>query len=107
MDLEGLNELLQETGYAVAYDEFEEGENPELPWIAYYELNSDNFQADDSVFLNIKDVRIELYTERKDVKVERKLESLLNENGLVFNSYDEPIDDEDLYLHAIETRIWY
>ena len=111
MDLEGLKEVLLETGLPVVYEQFQAKEYndspPPLPWIVFYETNSDNFFADNKVYLNIRDVTIELYTEHKDITVEKQLESILTENGIVFNTYDELIEDEGLYLHSIDVRIWW
>lgn len=74
MTIEQIAAMLQETGIPFAYDHFAEGESPEPPFICYLLPGSDNFAADGKVYFKINEVRIELYTDKKDVSVERQVE---------------------------------
>ena len=47
-------------------DHFAEGESPDPPFICYLLPGSDNYSADGRVHFRISEVRIELYTDRKD-----------------------------------------
>ena len=69
MTIAQLAAMLQETGIPFAYDHFAEGESPEPPFICYLLPGSDNFAADGRVYFRINVVRIELYTDKKDVSV--------------------------------------
>ena len=97
MTVEQLAAVLQETGIPFAYDHFAEGESPEPPFICYLLPGSDNFAADGKVYFKINEVRIELYTDKKDVSVERQVESALDDRGIFYNKSEVWISEERLY----------
>ena len=97
MTIEQLAVMLQETGIPFAYDHFAEGESPEPPFICYLLLGSDNFAADGRVYFKINDVRIELYTDKKDVSVEKQVEDALDNQGIFYNKSEVWISEERLY----------
>ena len=104
MTIEDLVEMLQKTGIPFAYDHFAEGENPEPPFICYLIPGSNNFAADGKVYFRINQVRIELYTDSKDLAVERKMEMVLDESGIFYNKSEVWIQSEKLYevLYSFE-----
>ena len=104
MTIENLVEMLQETGIPFAYDHFAEGESPEPPFICYLLPGSNNFAADGKVYFRINQVRIELYTDSKDLAVERKVEMVLDESGIFYNKSEVWIQSEKLYevLYSFE-----
>ena len=97
MTIEQIAAMLQETGIPFAYDHFAEGESPEPPFICYLLPGSDNFAADGKVYFKINEVRIELYTDKKDVSVERHVESALDDRGIFYNKSEVWISEERLY----------
>ena len=97
MTVEQLAAMLQETGIPFAYDHFAEGESPEPPFICYLLPGSDNFAADGKVYFKINEVRIELYTDKKDVSVERQMEDALDDRGIFYNKSEVWISEERLY----------
>lgn len=106
MTLSDLYEVLTELdNCSVTYGQFEEGEAPELPWIAYYSTGELPFYADDHLYFTQVNVTIELYTEYKDLETEQKLEDLLYENELEYIKREEYIDEEDFYVIIYETLI--
>ena len=76
MTIEELAAMLQEMDIPFAYDHFAEGESPEPPFICYLLPGSDNFAADGRVYFRINEVRIELYSDSKDVGLESKVEAV-------------------------------
>ena len=104
MTIENLVEMLQETGIPFAYDHFAEGESPEPPFLCYLLPGSNNFAADGKVYFKINQVRIELYTDSKDLSVERKVEMVLDESGIFYNKSEVWIQSEKLYevLYSFE-----
>ena len=104
MTIENLVEMLQKTGIPFAYDHFAEGENPEPPFICYLIPGSNNFAADGKVYFRINQVRIELYTDSKDLVVERKVEMVMDESGIFYNKSEVWIQSEKLYevLYSFE-----
>ena len=104
MTMEKLVEMLQEMKIPFAYDHFAEGESPEPPFICYLLPGSNNFAADGKVYFRINQVRIELYTDSKDLSVERKVEMVLDESGIFYNKSEVWIQSEKLYevLYSFE-----
>ena len=104
MTIENLAEMLQKTGIPFAYDHFAEGESPEPPFICYLLPGSNNFAADGKVYFKINQVRIELYTDSKDLAVERKVEMVMDESGIFYNKSEVWIQSEKLYevLYSFE-----
>ena len=104
MTIENLVEMLQEMEIPFAYDHFAEGESPKPPFICYLLPGSNNFAADGKVYFRINQVRIELYTDSKDLSVERKVEMVLDEFGIFYNKSEVWIQSEKLYevLYSFE-----
>ena len=104
MTLEELAAMLQSTGIPFAYDHFAEGESPSPPFICYLLPGSDNFAADGQVYYRINQVRIELYTDSKDLAVEEKIEKALDDAGIFYNKSEVWIESEKLYevLYSFE-----
>lgn len=95
--MEELLAIIKETGIPFAYDHFAEGESPDPPFICYLLPGSDNFAADGRVYYKINEVRIELYTDSKDLAVEQLLEDVLDAHEVFYNKSETWIDSEKLY----------
>ena len=104
MRIEELAAILQEMDLPFAYDHFAEGESPEPPFICYLLPGSDNFAADGRVYFRINEVRIELYSDSKDVGLESKVEAVLDSHGIFYNKSEVWIQSEKLYeiLYSFE-----
>ena len=104
MTLEELAGMLEEIGFLFAYDHFAEGESPDPPFICYLLPGSDNFSADGRVYFWISEVRIELYTDRKDPGAEALVETVLDDAGIFYNKSEVRIRSEKLYevLYSME-----
>ena len=104
MRIEELAAILQEMDIPFAYDHFAEGESPEPPFICYLLPGSDNFAADGRVYFRINEVRIELYSDSKDVGLESKVETVLDSHGIFYNKSEVWIQREKLYeiLYSFE-----
>ena len=107
MTIEELAAVLQKMGIPFAYDHFAEGESPEPPFICYLLPGSDNFAADGMAYFKISEVRIELYTDRKDLAVERKVEDVLDGQEIFYDKTEVWIQSEKLYevLYSFEVPI--
>ena len=102
--MEELVKMIEEMGIPFAYDHFAEGESPEPPFICYLLPGSDNFAADGRVYFRIDEVRIELYSDSKDVGLESKVEAVLDSHGIFYNKSEVWIQSEKLYeiLYSFE-----
>lgn len=100
MTLTELKSILDATGYPVAYSHFISTDNnpvPNPPFITYLVINSSNMFADNKVYKKIGNIQIELYTNKKDLQAEKKLEDLLDLNEIPYETEETWIDTEKLF----------
>ncbi len=95
--MDELTALLKELGIPFAYDHFAEGESPQPPFLCYLLPESRNFAADGRVYHRITEVRLELYTDYKDLTLERSVESVLDAHGIFYDKSETWIESEKLY----------
>lgn len=96
---------IEEKGIPFAYDHFAEGESPDPPFLCYLLPKSDNFSADGKVYQKILDVRMELYTDDKDIELEEKVTDVLEEYDIFYNQSEVWIKEEHLYEVTFEFAI--
>ena len=102
--MDELLKVLTEFGIPYAYDHFAEGESPEPPFVCYLLPGSDHFCADGRVYFKINEVRVELYTDYKDLELEKRLEDILDAYGIFYGRSETWIESEKLYevLYSFE-----
>jgi len=105
--MEELLQMLQEMQIPFAYHHFAEGEAVNPPFICYLLPGSNNFSADGKVYFKINEVRIELYTDLKDLAVEQQVEDILDEHEFFYNKSETWIESERLYevLYTFEMEV--
>lgn len=101
--LKDIPKLLETTGLPVVYHSFTENEAPQLPFICYLFTGTNNFAADGQVYANINRIQIELYTQHKDIEVEKKLENALV--SLFWEKSEEYIDSERCFQIVYELEV--
>lgn len=89
--------ILNALGIPFAYDHFAQGESPDPPFICYLIPGTNNFSADGVAYYKINQYNIELYTDLKDLSLERKLEEALDEASIFYNKSETWIESESLY----------
>lgn len=91
-------EMLKKIGYPFAYDHFAEGD-PDIypPFICYFIPNSNNFSADGTVYFVTNRISVELYTDKKDLEAESKVEKVFREHGVFYEKSEVWIESEKLY----------
>ena len=89
----------------VTYRAFPKNKAPALPFICYLCTNTSNFDADNHVYHVIQGVDIELYTRRKDSTSEAAVEAALNEHNIIWEKYEDYIDDEEMYMITYEVEV--
>lgn len=95
--MDKLIQIIEEMDIPFAYDHFAEGESPEPPFICYLIPGTDNFAADGRVYYKTNEVRIELYTDRKDLSVEEKVTAVLDRHCIFYTQSETWIESEKLY----------
>ena len=89
--------ILNALGIPFAYDHFAQGESPDPPFICYLIPGRNNFSADGVAYYKINQFNIELYTDLKDLSLERKIEEALDEASIFYNKSETWIESESLY----------
>ena len=105
MTYDAIVEMLEEAGLPLAYDHFAEGESPDPPFLVFLFPSSDNFSADGIVYQRIDALHIELYSDRKQPDVERRLETVLDRHGVFYEKTEVWIDTERLYEALYSTEV--
>lgn len=98
MEVSELNSILKSTGYPVAYTVFKT--TPKPPFIVFIETGTDNFFADTKTYKKISAWRVELYTNKKDLNAEKKVEAALAD--LCWNKSETYINDENVFENIYE-----
>lgn len=103
MTLAELKKMLDGTGFPVTYSHFNNPQTP--PFICYLVDGSANLMADNKVYHKIYDVTIDLYTTKKDLVAEAKLETLLDTHEIPWDSDEVFIESESLFQKIYEVRL--
>ena len=83
--------------YPTAYWSFPEGKAPAMPYLVFFEENSDNFGADNKVYHHIKRIAVELYTKTKNPSAEESVEAALDSHDIYWEKAETHLDDEDAF----------
>lgn len=106
MTLAQLTALLRSTGYPVAFSHFDATEEPPtLPFITYMTGSSDNLSADDRTYRRVDVVTVELYTDKKDIVAESRIENLFDDNDLAYQYTQQWVDSEQMFQKIYEMRL--
>ena len=97
--------MVEEMGLPYAYDHFAEGEAVDPPFTCYLIPGSDNFAADGKVYHKISRVNVELYTDKKDLNAEQKVEDALDAASIFYAKSEVWIDSEKLYEVLYEMEV--
>lgn len=79
MTYEEIYNILTSTGLPVAFEHWDTGQTPELPFIVFDFPRNDDFFGDDRNYVTIAEMEVYLYTKRKDPTVEAQVEEVLSQ----------------------------
>ena len=105
MTYEEIYEMLSGLGLPIAYHHFSEGESPDPPFLIYLSPGSNNFSADGKVYFKVKELDIELYTDKKEPELEDRLEAIFDASGIFYEKTETYIESEKLYEVLYETEV--
>ena len=100
-----LVEVLEELNLPIAYDHFAEGESPDPPFLCFLYPRNLPIGADNTVYYQLHELDIELYTDLKDPPLEQKVEKLLTEHEMFFHKSELWIEEEKMYEVLYEVVI--
>lgn len=100
-------QIVKAVGFPAAYHHFEEGQEPDKPYLVYLYPGTNNFSADGVVYQGINQLDIELYTDKKDLETEKKVEAVLKEHGFFYEKTETYLESEKMYevLYEMEVLI--
>lgn len=98
-------DMIRESGIPTTYLQYPNRAVPLPPYTVYYFPNSDNFSADDTVYVGIEALNIELYTTTKSFAAEEQIERVLENHGIFWNKTEAYLDSEHLYEVLYEMEI--
>lgn len=76
-----------------------------LPFIAIHTEQPDNFTADNKVFCEKWNFRIDLYSVDKSLKLEREIKVLLNANDIAWTKTEQYLDDDSCWEVEFEFEV--
>jgi hypothetical protein len=103
MTLVEFKKIIDQAGYPVAYSHF--SSPPQLPYLVYLESFNPSFDADNKSFHKMADVQVELYSAKKDLTAEGKLEAVLDLHNIPYTATSEYIQSENLFQKLYEVRL--
>lgn len=97
--------MLAESQIPVAYDHYAEGESPDPPFLCFRYPATDHFSADGRAYYLIAQVDVEVYTDRKDPELEKRIENVFDAHDIFYEKSEVWIESEKLYevLYTFET----
>lgn len=103
--LQELYKKLKNLGIPVQYYMFQEGQEPNLPYIIYYNPSEQHLNADNFTLFVTKDVIIEVYSKFKDLSLEEKLKELFDTNKLTYTFQETYLKEERMYMVAYQITL--
>ncbi len=98
-----LYQALKSIGYPVAYSSFTSPVTP--PFVTYQFAYSSDMIADNQNYVDIENFQIELYTLKKDIAAEKKVQDKLKELGLPYSKIETWLDEEKMFQILYEVQI--
>lgn len=69
----------------------------DLPFLIIHCDQPDNFAADNGVYCEKWDFRIDLYSVKKNLELEQEIKDLLNENGIAWTKTEQYLTDQSCW----------
>lgn len=95
MTCKELYDLLLTTNLPVVYDHFDGKIEP--PFIVYFSTGLATLNADDKVYYKENKYNVILVTNKKDIATETTIETLFDNNYIVYTKYEDYIAKERIY----------
>jgi hypothetical protein len=98
-----LYQALKSIGFPVAYGSFTNPVTP--PFITYQFAYTSDLIADNINYVPIENFQVELYTTKKDLVAEQKVQDKLKELGLPYRKFETWLDEEKMFQILYEIQI--
>lgn len=107
MTLNEIATMLAETNLDFCYYSYPLNQAPSLPYLVYFFPGDDDFIADNSNYLDIRRLTIELYMELLDIDftIAKSVEDILKAHNLVYTVSNDVITSDQLYRVTFESEV--
>ena len=107
MTLSEIATMLAETNIDFCYYSYPVNQAPPLPFMVYFFPGDDDFIADNSNYLDIRRLTIELYMELLDIDftIAKSVEDILKAHNLVYTVSNDVITSDQLYRVTFESEV--
>lgn len=96
MSLSEIATMINSIGLPFAYRAFDSPQAP--PFICYLYTGNTPEPADNTNYVKIETLVIELYTDNKDFSLESQIETILDANEMIYERDEEWLSDERMQL---------
>ena len=100
-----VNIMLETIGVPVDYYQFKEGTGQQPPFVCFFYGDNNDVIADNSNYVKVERLFVELYTDEKDFALEKTVETTLNNYGIVFDKSEDYIDAERMHVTVYQSDI--
>ena len=103
MTLLEVAQMVASIGLPYRYSHF--SETPQPPYLVFYYPAENDPHADNSNYINKRQLFIELFTNTKDMEAEASVEDVLRQHGLSWYKQTDFLNDEKLFQTVYETEV--
>lgn len=103
MTLKEVATIISSAGFPCRYSHF--SETPVPPYVVFYYPSETDPHADNSNYINKRQLFIELFTKTKDQASEAQLEAVLKSAGFSWYKQTDFLNDEKLFQTVYETEV--
>lgn len=105
MSKEAIEHMISEMQIPFEYHHFTEKNTIDPPFLVYIMDESNNFHADGIVYFRVSKLNIELYSDEKDMDLEKKVETVLEKYQKTWQKTEDYIEKEQLYEVVYEMEV--
>lgn len=103
MTLLEVAQMVASIGLPYRYSHF--SETPQPPYVVFYYPSETDPHADNSNYINKRQLFIELFTKTKDQASEASVEGVLKSNGFTWYKQTDFLNDEKLFQTVYESEV--
>ena len=103
MTLKEVATIISTIGYPYRYSHF--SETPAPPYVVFYYPSETDPHADNSNYINKRQLFVELFTKTKDATAESAVESVMKSAGWSWYKQTDFLNDEKLFHTVYETEV--
>lgn len=105
MTYQEIKNLIESIGLPYAYYEFEDNTNIAPPFVVFFYDYSDEY-ADNENYAEKVTLNVELYTDYKDIELEKTVEAVLRKAELTYTKESTRINSERMWQTAYTTEVF-